>query len=125
MDELAEKIQINKKACACAISLELLGDKWTILIIRDLFRQKTTFTEFAYHKDEGIATNVLADRLKKLLKLNIISFRLKSNDRKVKEYYLTQKGVDLYPLIYELQKWSLKHIEFQYTQNTKDWKKNA
>ena len=39
MDELAEKIKINKKACACAISLELLGDKWTILIIGDLFRQ--------------------------------------------------------------------------------------
>ena len=123
MDELAEKIKINKKACACAISLELLGDKWTILIIRDLFREKTTFTEFAYHTDEGIATNILADRLKKLLKLNIISFRLKSNDKKVKEYYLTKKGVDLYPLIYELQKWSLKHVEFQHTQNTKEWKK--
>ena len=86
-----QKIQINKKGCACAISLELLGDKWTILVVRDLFRGKTTFTEFAYHTDEGIATNILSNRLKKLLELGIISFRLKSSDKKVKEYYESLK----------------------------------
>ena len=118
-----QKIQINKKGCACAISLELLGDRWTILIIRDLFRGKTTFTEFAYHTDEGIATNILSNRLKKLLELGIISFRLKSSDKKVKEYYLTEKGIDLYPLIYQLQWWSLKHVEFEYSTNTINWNK--
>ena len=123
MDLADQKIQTNKKGCACAISLELLGDKWTILVIRDLFRGKTTFTEFAYHTNEGIATNILTNRLKKLLELGIISFRLKSSNKKVKEYYLTQKGIDLYPLIYELQRWSIKHVEFELSPNTKNWKK--
>lgn len=123
MNASIKKIQINKKACACAISLELLGDKWTILVIRDLFRGKTTFTEFAYHTNEGIATNILSNRLKKLLELGIISYRLKPSDKKIKEYYLTEKGIDLYPLIYELQRWSLKHVEFKHTENTKNWNK--
>jgi DNA-binding HxlR family transcriptional regulator len=121
MNELAGKIQMNKKGCACAISLELLGDKWTILIIRDLFRGKTTFTEFAYHTDEGIATNILSNRLKKLLQLGIISYQINPKDKKVKEYFLTEKGIDLYPLIYELQRWSIKHVEFEFTDNTKNW----
>ncbi len=121
MNELAGKIQMNKNGCACAISLELLGDKWTILIIRDLFRGKTTFTEFAYHSDEGIATNILSNRLKKLLQLGIISYQINPKDKKVKEYFLTEKGIDLYPLIYELQRWSIKHVEFEFTDNTKNW----
>ena len=121
MNELSGKIQMNKKGCACAISLELLGDKWTILIIRDLFRGKTTFTEFAYHTDEGIATNILSNRLKKLLQLGIISYQINPKDKKVKEYFLTEKGIDLYPLIYELQRWSIKHVEFEFTDNTKNW----
>lgn len=121
MNVLSGKIQMNKKGCACAISLELLGDKWTILIIRDLFRGKTTFTEFAYHTDEGIATNILSNRLKKLLQLGIISYQINPKDKKVKEYFLTEKGIDLYPLIYELQRWSIKHVEFEFTDNTKNW----
>ena len=112
------KIKYSKKACACAVSLDLLGDRWTLIIIRDLFNGKCTFSEFLNDSSEGIATNILTDRLKKLLYLNIIDFRRKASDRKVKEYYLTNKGIDLYPIIFELQTWSLKHVEFEQSERT-------
>ncbi|MGB0294306.1 MAG: winged helix-turn-helix transcriptional regulator [Flavobacteriaceae bacterium] len=112
------KIKYSKKACACAVSLDLLGDRWTLIIIRDLFNGKCTFSEFLNNSSEGIATNILTNRLKKLLYLNIIDFKRKASDRKVKEYFLTNKGIDLYPVIFELQSWSLKHVEFEQRERT-------
>jgi DNA-binding HxlR family transcriptional regulator len=53
--------------------------------------------------------------------LGIISYQINPKDKKVKEYFLTEKGIDLYPLIYELQRWSIKHVEFEFTDNTKNW----
>ena len=55
----------TESVCACKVSLDLLGDSWTLIIIRDLFRGKTTFSQFL-NNDEHIASNVLVDRLKKL-----------------------------------------------------------
>lgn len=79
-----EKISYPKTACACAVSLDLLGDKWSLLIIRDLFRGKSTYSEFLKQSQEGIATNILVDRLKKLLAMGIIDFRRESHDKKIK-----------------------------------------
>ena len=116
-----EKISYPKTACACAVSLDLLGDKWSLLIIRDLFRGKSTYSEFLKQSREGIATNILVDRLKKLLAMGIIDFRRESHDKKIKKYFLTDRGIDLYPVIYEFQRWTLKHVDFDYTDNTKNW----
>jgi DNA-binding HxlR family transcriptional regulator len=116
-----EKISYPKTACACAVSLDLLGDKWSLLIIRDLFRGKSTYSEFLKQSHEGIATNILVDRLKKLLAMGIIDYRREPQDKKIKKYYLTDRGIDLYPVIYELQRWTLKHVDFDYTENTKNW----
>lgn len=116
-----EKISYPKTACACAVSLDLLGDKWSLLIIRDLFRGKSTYSEFLKQSQEGIATNILVDRLKKLLAMGIIDFRRESHDKKIKKYFLTDRGIDLYPVIYEFQRWTLKHVDFDYTDNTKNW----
>jgi len=118
---LSEKIAYPKTACACAVSLDLLGDKWSLLIIRDLFRGKSTYSEFLKQSHEGIATNILVDRLKKLLAMGIIDYRREPQDKKIKKYYLTDRGIDLYPVIYELQRWTLKHVDFDYTENTKNW----
>ncbi len=117
----AEKISYPKQACACAVSLDLLGDKWSLLIVRDLFRGKSTYSEFLKQSQEGIATNILVDRLKKLLAMGIIDFRRESHDKKIKKYFLTDRGIDLYPVIYELQRWTLKHVDFDHTDNTKNW----
>ncbi|MEN8880003.1 MAG: helix-turn-helix domain-containing protein [Polaribacter sp.] len=112
----------KKPACACAVGLDLLGDRWSLIIIRDLFKGYNTYTDFLKKSSEGIATNILNDRLKKLVALGIIDFIKKESDRKVKEYFLTDKGIDLYPLIYELQNWSLKHVKFNHTDRTSNWK---
>ena len=72
---------------------------------------------------EGIATNVLVDRLKKLTSNDIIGFRRNSRDKKIKEYYLTDRGVELYPILYELQLWTIKNVDFNPSENTIKWKK--
>ena len=115
---MSEKIKYGKKACACAVSLDLLGDRWTLIIIRDLFLGKNKFSQFLNESSEGIASNTLVDRLKKLTANGIINFRRKESDKKIKEYYLTDKGIDLYPLIYELKKWSTKHVDFEFKSGT-------
>ncbi|NQV78376.1 MAG: helix-turn-helix transcriptional regulator [Lutibacter sp.] len=116
-----KKIFYGKKACACAVSLDILGDRWTLIIIRDIFRGKNRFSQFLNESSEGIASNIVVDRLKKLTSNGIINFRRKETDKKIKEYYLTDKGIDLYPIIYELQKWSIKHVEFEFSDNTKKY----
>ena len=117
--KLQKKIDYGKQSCACAVSLDLLGDRWTLIIIRDLFRGLNKFSQFLNESSEGIASNTLVDRLKKLTAHGIINFRRKESDKKVKEYYLTDKGIDLYPVIYELQQWSIKHVDFEFKPGTK------
>jgi len=116
-----KKYPYSKQACACAVSLDILGDKWSLIIVRDLYRGKRTYSEFLKQSEEGIATNILVDRLKKLRAFGIIDFRRNDQDKKIKEYFLTDRGIDLYPVIYELQRWTLKHVDFDYTENTKNW----
>jgi len=122
--QMKEKILYNdlQPKCACAVGLDLLGDRWSLIIVRDLFKGYTTYSDFLRKASEGIASNILNDRLKKLVSLGIINFRKKESDRKVKEYYLTDAGIDLYPVIYSLQNWATKHVDFQYTERTTNWK---
>lgn len=122
--KLKEKInyQSEQPKCACAVGLDLLGDRWSLIIVRDLFKGYTTYSDFLKKASEGIATNILNDRLKKLVSMGIINYRKKESDRKVKEYYLTDVGIDLYPVIYSLQNWTAKHVNFQYTERTTNWK---
>ena len=81
-----DKIQYSDQSptCACKVSLDYLGDKWILIIIRDLFRYRFTFTHFLKESKEKIATNILSDRLKKLQKLQIINFRLNEKNKKSK-----------------------------------------
>ena len=120
-----DKIKYGKEesVCACVVSLNFLGDKWSLIIIRDLFRNRNTFSQFLKDSAEGIATNILVDRLKKLTSNDIIGFRRNSRDKKIKEYYLTDRGVELYPILYELQLWSIKNVDFNPSENTIKWKK--
>lgn len=95
--------------CPINYLLECLGDKWTLLVIRDLvFEGKNFYKEFLASK-EGIATNILSDRLKRLEKLEIIESRVYEKQRRQKVYMLTQKGKDLIPILVEVIAWSAKH----------------
>ena len=79
------------------------------------------FTQFLKESKEKIATNILSDRLKKLQKLEIIQFRLNEKNKKIKEYYLTDRGIELYDVIFQLQLWSVNNVNFTFSEKTKEW----
>ncbi|HZR28011.1 MAG TPA: helix-turn-helix domain-containing protein [Terriglobales bacterium] len=94
-----------------SISLERFGDRWSLLIIRDLMvRGLRTFKEFQ-ESGEGIATNILADRLQKLEASAIIVAEEEKTDGRRVNYRLTEKGIDLAPVLLELLVWSARNEE--------------
>jgi len=89
----------------------MLGDRWSFLVIRDLMvRGLRTFREFL-RSGEGIATNILADRLRKLEASGIITAEKESTDRRKVNYRLTEKGIDLAPVLLDLLIWAARHEE--------------
>ena len=95
--------------CPVSYGLDFFGDKWTLLIIRDLALEgKRFYREFLGAK-EGIATNILSDRLKKLEEHGIIRSAVYEQKKNQKEYFLTQKGKDLIPILLEIMVWSYEH----------------
>jgi DNA-binding HxlR family transcriptional regulator len=93
------------------MSLEIFGDRWSLLIIRDLMiRGFRTFGEFQ-QSGEGIASNILADRLRKLETSGIIHSEQGEGDKRKVHYRLTEKGIDLAPVLLELLIWGAQHEE--------------
>jgi len=86
-----------------------MGDKWSLLIVRDLFMLgKQSFNEFI-ESEESISTNILSDRLNRLTEADIISSRPCEENWKKKIYYLTEKGKGLLPVIMEMAAWGIKY----------------
>jgi DNA-binding HxlR family transcriptional regulator len=98
----------RKSDCPIHFALEVFGDAWTLLIIRDLFRGRTTYTELLRAR-EGIATNVLADRLLRLEEDGMISKESVRGRGNPTHYQLTSKGLDLLPILLAIVKWSIKY----------------
>lgn len=99
----------RRSGCPISIALELLGDAWSLLIVRDLmFKERRTFNDFLTG-GEGIASNILADRLRKLEDADIIAKRRDPQDARRFIYRLTSKGIDLAPVLVELVIWSARH----------------
>jgi DNA-binding HxlR family transcriptional regulator len=91
------------------MSLEVFGDRWALLIVRDLMiRGFRTFKEFQ-ESGEGIASNILAHRLRKLRKAGIIVAETDAADGRKVNYRLTEKGIDLAPVLLELLIWGARH----------------
>jgi len=101
----------RRSDCPLGISLDVFGDKWSLLIIRDMmFGNKCTYNDFL-KSGEGIATNILASRLKGLEENGVIE-KSEHPDSKAKILYkLTAKGIDLMPVIMEVYIWSEKYYE--------------
>lgn len=98
-----------RSGCPISIALELLGDAWTLLIVRDLmFKDRRTYNDFL-NGGEGIASNILADRLRKLEDANIIEKQRDPKDARRFIYRLSPKGIDLAPVLVELVIWSARH----------------
>ena len=99
----------RRSACPVANTLDTLGDRWTLLVIRDLLRGKRRFAEFTA-SPERIPTNLLSDRLKRLEQAGIVTSRLYRPHPPRSEYLLTPKGEDLGPVVRAMANWGLKYI---------------
>jgi DNA-binding HxlR family transcriptional regulator len=102
---------MDKKRSDCPIScsLDVIGDKWSLLIIRDvMLRGKMSYSEFL-NSEEGIATNILVSRLTILEKEEILVREVAPANKSKYIYSLTQKGADLMPIIIELMDWGAKY----------------
>jgi DNA-binding HxlR family transcriptional regulator len=99
----------RRSSCPISYSLDILGDKWSLLVVRDLmFTGKRQFGEFL-ESDEGIATNILADRLARLEAAGIIRGLPHPESRAKRVYALTDKGLDLAPVLLELVVWGARY----------------
>jgi len=99
-----------RSECVFSNVLDVFGDKWTLLIIRDIFFfNKHEFKEFLT-SPEAIATNILTDRLKRLLSTEVIAELPHPENRSRKLYYLTAKGKELFPILVEMAKWGAKYF---------------
>ncbi len=101
----------HRSNCPISCSLDIIGDKWTMIIIRDMMIfNKKTFKDFA-QSNEKIASNILSNRLKSLLKHKIIIKEKDPKNKKTNIYKLTDIGLDMAPIIIDLTLWSIKNIE--------------
>ncbi len=96
-----------RSPCPVACTLDILGDRWTLLIVRDLILGRTRFKEFA-DAPEGIPTNILSERLERLLAQGIIARKPAADGGKRLAYALTAKGESLRPILRELRDWGLR-----------------
>jgi DNA-binding HxlR family transcriptional regulator len=99
----------HRSPCPVASTLDIIGDKWTLLIVRDLFAGKKTYSEFQA-SPEKIPTNILADRLKRLAMYEIIEKRPYQTHPVRFEYILTAKGEDLGVVLKAMVHWGENHI---------------
>jgi len=96
----------KRSPCPVAYALDNLGDRWTLLVIRDLFYGRTRFKEFA-GSPEGIPTNILTDRLERLLARGIIQQMPAEDGTKRMAYRLTKRGKALGPILKAMRDWGL------------------
>src|SRR5215213_6988005 len=89
----------HRSGCPINLTLEVMGDKWSLLIIRDMiFGNRRHFRELLLQSEEGISSNILADRLKSLVKQGIITKEDDPSHRQKMVYRLTERGIELLPV---------------------------
>lgn len=105
------KLPSRRSGCPISISLEIFGDRWSLLVIRDLlFTDRRSFNEFAA-AGEGVASNILAERLQRLEGAGLIHRQADPADGRRAVYRLTRKGLDLAPVLVEIVVWAARYEE--------------
>jgi DNA-binding HxlR family transcriptional regulator len=100
---------LRRSDCPINFALETFGDTWSLLIIRDIvYFGKKTYSEFL-ESEEGMATNILASRLARLEQQGVLMKKPAEQDKRKEEYVLTEKGLDLIPILVEMANWSAEH----------------
>jgi len=98
----------RRSACPVSRTLDVLGDRWSLLVVRDLIRGKRRYAEFLASR-EGIPTNILAERLRRLRARGIVRATRYSDRPPRVEYALTTKGEDLRPVVRAMAEWGVRH----------------
>jgi DNA-binding HxlR family transcriptional regulator len=100
-----------RSGCPINLTLEVLGDKWSLIIIRDIiFGNRRHFRELLANSEEGIASNILADRLKALLAQGILTKTGDPTHKQKAIYSLTEKGIELLPVLAQMATWGRKYL---------------
>ena len=101
----------QRSGCPINLTLEVVGDKWSLLIIRDMmFGNRRHFRELLTKSDEGISSNILADRLKTLLDQGIITWADDPSHKQKGIYSLTEQGIELLPILAQMSGWGFKYL---------------
>ncbi|GAA5509035.1 helix-turn-helix domain-containing protein [Novipirellula caenicola] len=125
---MKKKLQLQqswRSYCPVSRTLDLVGDKWTLVVVRDLLLGMTRYEQFL-DRPEKISTNILANRLKRLEGLGFVQRRLYSDHANRFEYLITAEGERLRPLVQSIVEWGLENIDGAETrlwQNSKSQKK--
>lgn len=99
---------INNEPCPVARSVDLIGDRWSLLIVRDAFDGRCRFGDF--QRSLGVARNILSDRLRKLVDAGILETQDASDGTAYQEYVLTTKGESIFPIVVALRQWGEQHL---------------
>ncbi|QBE62023.1 winged helix-turn-helix transcriptional regulator [Pseudoduganella lutea] len=105
---MAGKKNSAAQPCPVARGVDLVGDRWALLIVRDAFDGVRRFGDF--QRNLGVARNILADRLRMLVDAGILASQPASDGSAYQEYVLTPKGDDLFPVIVALRRWGERHL---------------
>ncbi len=101
----------HRSGCPINLTLEILGDKWSLLIIRDvIFGNRRHFRELLVNSEEGVASNILADRVKRLVEQGIITKAHDPSHKQKAIYSLTEQGIELVPVLAQMAGWGRKYL---------------
>lgn len=104
------KREVHRSGCPINLTLEMLGDSWSLIVIRDvMFGNRRRYGELLEGSEEGIASNILADRLRRLVKAGLLSRRPDPSHRQKVIYSLTEASIELVPLLAEMGAWGRRH----------------
>lgn len=114
-----QPVNAKRSPCPVAGTLDIVGDKWTLLVVRDLFSGKKTYSQFQ-NSPEKIPTNILADRLKRLTRYGIVEKQPYQTHPVRYEYLLTTKGKELGLVLKAMKEWGERYLEGCYTSDRAD-----
>ena len=102
--------ETHRSGCPINLTLEMLGDRWSLIVIRDvMFANRRHYRELLTLSDEGIASNILADRLKRLVESGLLSKRDDPTHKQKAIYSLTEPSIQLVPLLVQMGSWGRRH----------------
>jgi DNA-binding HxlR family transcriptional regulator len=118
----------GRSGCPINLTLEVLGDRWSLIVIRDIiFGNRRHFRELLGQSEEGIASNILAARLKRLMAEGILTRRDDPSHKQKAVYSLTAKGIDLLPLLVQVGAWGRRHLPTtpSWRSASRSWRREA